>query len=301
MSIQKLFVATAAVLALAACQKTSTPAPTPAAQGVTEIAWARVALERNPHLEVVATDTDTGVFTVRDKINGTVRTIKLSEIAAVPVQELQAPRTASASAPQPESPALATTDKPATDAATDEPAVAQSSEASSDVEQSSDVTDPRLAAQGPGYTIERSDGGVKVSGPGVSIVSSGTNATATSRSENQRTSDPIVCEGRRMMHLDGRTIYADGDAIVARAGCELHITNSQIIATGTGLLVQGASVHVNNSNIQGATAAFDADGSAKMFVRGSTFNGPQRKHPYAMIQDLGGNQFRQASAGNGAE
>jgi hypothetical protein len=68
------------------------------------------------------------------------------------------------------------------------------------------------------------------------------------------------------------------------------------VASGTGLVVHGASVHISNSSIEGATASYDADGSAKIFVRGSTITGVPRRHQYAVVQDLGGNEFRQGAA-----
>ena len=145
------------------------------------------------------------------------------------------------------------------------------------------------------YKIERSDGQVRVTGPGVSIVSTQSTADAARASAAEAT-DPIVCEGRRMIHLDNRNIVVNGDAIIARGGCELHITNSRITASGTGLVVNGATVHVNNSTVEGKSASYAADGSARIFARGSTFSGQQKRHPYAVVQDLGGNDWRRAPA-----
>ena len=76
-----------------------------------------------------------------------------------------------------------------------------------------------------------------------------------------------------MLHLDNRDIYVDGDAITVRDGCEMYITNSHIVASGTGVMVQDAVVHISNSHIEGASGSFDADDRAKMYVRGSTFQG----------------------------
>ena len=60
---RSLALACSAMLALGACEG-SREAPTE--HTLAEMAWARAALERNPNLEVVATDSDAGVFTVRD-------------------------------------------------------------------------------------------------------------------------------------------------------------------------------------------------------------------------------------------
>ena len=86
-------------------------------------------------------------------------------------------------------------------------------------------------------------------------------AIATRRivgSPRQRTVDPIICEGRRMMHFDDRDIYVTGDAITVRGGCELFITNSRIVATGTGVVVRDGIAHIDNSYVEGTGASFDA-------------------------------------------
>ena len=95
-----------------------------------------------------------------------------------------------------------------------------------------------------------------------------------------------------MLQLDNRNIYVDGDAITVRGGCEMYITNSHIVASGTGIVVQDATVHVSNSHIEGASGSFHADDRAKMYVRGSTFQGVPRRAELATVQDQGGNQWR---------
>ena len=150
-------------------------------------------------------------------------------------------------------------------------------------EEASDETGP--------YTIERSDGQVKVTGPGVSIVSSGPHSTAGSAIASDQGAEPIICEGRRMVHLDNRNLIVDGDAITARGGCELHITNSRIVASGTALIVQDATVHISNSHIEGSTASFAAADGAKMFIRSSQFQGVSRRGEGATIRDQGGNRW----------
>jgi hypothetical protein len=242
--------------------------------------WAREALQRNPTIEVVATDTSAGVFTIRSKDTGEVHAVKLNELAAAPIASLTAPtRTAAATpetstaAPPPEEPAP----QPQTT-----PAAAPSSSTAS-----------MAQASTPGYKIERTDGQVKVSGPGVSIISSGGGGvSATAATAGQRNVDPIICEGPRMLHFDNRNIYVDGDAIVARGGCELYITNSRVTASGTGVVVDDAIVHIANSTIEGNAASFDASDAAKVFVRSSTFEGLPRRAQHAVVQDQGGNRWR---------
>jgi hypothetical protein len=281
--------ACAAALVLPACTKQAPVAPS--AQTATsadanaprnsgqerssELDWARAALQRNPTLELVATDTISGVFTIRNRNTGEMHTVKVSELAAVPVSSLTA-------SVRPEA------------AATDASG-AQTERSGSGTAAGPSPTpgSQTTAASMPNYTIERKDGQVRVSGPGVSIVSAGgSDVSASNAQGNQRTVEPIICEGRRMLHFDNRDIYVDGDAIVARGGCELHITNSRVAASGTGVVVGDATVHISNSTIEGSAASFDAGDGAKVFVRSSTFEGLPRRTASAVVQDQGGNHWR---------
>ena len=292
-TIRSAVAVSTAVLALAACDRISdntsaakNPAPantaTTAAEASNELAWARAALQRNPDLEVVATDSQSGVFTVRVKSTGDTRIVKLNEIVAGPVTQMAAAQPA-----QPPAEPLART-------AASEP------NAAADLLNAAPAEPQRSAATGSaatpgsglkGYTIDRSDGQTRVTGPGVSIVSSGIASATTAGNEGQRSVDPMICEGHRMLHFDSRSIYVDGDAIVARGGCELYITNSRIVAAGTGVVVRDAIVHISNSTIEGNTASFDASDEARMYLRASTFQGLPRRGEKAVVQDQGGNQW----------
>ena len=101
------------------------------------------------------------------------------------------------------------------------------------------------------------------------------------------------------MQLDNRDIYVDGDAITVRGGCELFLTNSHIVASGTGIIVQDATVHISNSTVEGGNASFQADDRAKMYVRGSTFAGVPRRAELAMVQDQGGKSGAEPRSANG--
>jgi hypothetical protein len=274
--------AIAAALALAACNRGAAPdsQSSTAAPANAELAWARAALERNPELEVVATDPQSGVVTVKHRGTGEIETVKASELAAVSPAQLKTMNVRAAPPPEPE------------------PAPSQQESATS---QTAQATAPDRGEGAPpvpgstpsGYKIERADGQVRVSGPGVSIVSSNSNATGGNQaSAGRRAVDPFICEGRRTLQLDNRDIYVDGDAITVRGGCELFLTNSHIVASGTGIVVQDATVHISNSHVEGASASFQADDRAKMYVRGSTFQGVPRRGELAMVQDQGGNKWR---------
>lgn len=272
--------AIAAALALAACNRGEAPKAEPAAAAApvatvtAELAWARAAVERNPDLEVIATDPQSGVVTVKHRSTGEVEAIKASELAAVTPSQLKPMNVQPAPAPEPE------------------PAPANNEMATAPDRGTEGAPAQTPVAGNGGYTIDRSGGQIRVSGPGVSIVSSGTNAASGNQAGSRRAVDPFICEGRRQLQLDNRDIYVDGDAITVRGGCEVFITNSHIVASGTGIVVQDAIVHVSNSHIEGASASFQADDRSKMYVRGSTFQGVSRRTELAMVQDQGGNKWR---------
>lgn len=254
--------AAAAILALAACQRAEGPtvAEAPAAPpGGSELDWARSALERNPNVEVLATDRVAGVFTLRDRGNGAVSTVKLAELAATPVAALEAAEVPDAPLPEP----VAETDTtPAEEPALD-------------------------------YTVERSGGQVRVSGPGVSIVSAAAPSAAAAAPETgPRAVDPIICDGERVMQVNNRRVVVTGDAITARNGCQLHIINSRVSGTETGVVIRDATVHITNSTVEGGTASFDAGSGARVFLQGATMKGPTRREGGAEVHEQGNNQWR---------
>jgi hypothetical protein len=276
--------AIAAVLALAACNRGEAPksAAAAATPANAELSWARAALERNPEIEVVASDPQTGVITFKHRSTGEIETVKASELAAVSPAQLRTMNMRAAPPPQPE---------PAP--SQQESATGGSQTAQATAPERGEGAAPVPGSVPSGYTIDRSDGQIRVSGPGVSIVSSGSNASASNQgSAGRRAVDPFICEGRRTLQLDNRDIYVDGDAITVRGGCELFLTNSHIVASGTGIVVQDATVHISNSHVEGASASFQADDRAKMYVRGSTFQGVPRRAELTMVQDQGGNRYR---------
>lgn len=253
------------LLALASCSGGREPpaaatAAAPERGPSAEMAWARAALDRNPGLEVLATDDAAGVFTVRERASGLVRTVKLAELAMVPTDDLAAPEPAAAvdSAAPPEAPTAQTGAEPALD-----------------------------------YTVERSGGQVRVSGPGVSIVSATAPAAKAAAAENTpRPVDPIICDGDRVMRINDRTIVVTGDAITARNGCQLYVTNSRITATGTAVVVRDGTAHITNSTIEGGVASFDAGAGAKVFLQGATMKGTIRRDDGAEVHEQGNNRWR---------
>lgn len=282
-----------ALAVLSACNRGSDQAPVIPTEPA-ELTWARSALERNPQLEVLASDAQTRVFTVRNRASGQIETINLNDLAAAPIAQLKTPASPPAIAAPPAATSLPA---PASVAATNaqEPAGLErsASEQQQVIDSSPAAAAERAQASDANYTIDRTGGQLRVSGPGVSIVSSGNRATSGSMNiAGVRAAEPIICEGKRLLKIDDRNIYVDGDAIIARGGCELYITNSRIIASGTGLIVEDALVHIANSHIEGANGSFNATDRAKMYVRTSTFQGVPRRTEFASVLDQGGNQWR---------
>ena len=140
-------------------------------------------------------------------------------------------------------------------------------------------------------------GRVLAKGPGYSIVAT-SHGAAHQASETKVTDapvealhEPIVCQGQRVLNIDNRDIRFDGNAITAEDGCELHITNSRISAGGIAIRARNASVHIENSEIDGRKASIDAAGGAQIYAEASTFRGAARRLGEAAIHDLGNNAW----------
>jgi len=249
--------------------------------------WARAALERNDRLEVVAADPHSGTFTVRVKDTGELRMVRADQLIAGP----SLPATASAAVA-----ATARTAAPAVTAAVtaDNGPVAGAGEAASPQDSNAQSPPPAAAAQaatagggrvlkeGPGYTIKAASTVAPAAGGRVR------DSTVTSAAVERR-HEPIVCQGARLLHIDNRNLEFDGDAVSAQDGCEIHITNSHISATGVGVTARAANVHIDNSLIEGDTASIDASDGAQVYAASSRFRGLSRRLDTAAFHDLGGN------------
>ncbi|HEY4210463.1 MAG TPA: hypothetical protein VGM84_03180 [Steroidobacteraceae bacterium] len=309
----KLLTASVAValLALSGCSKLS--------GGPDQMSWAREALQRNPQLEVVATDAQNSSFTVRSKETGELQVVRADQlVAALPgdtkaaaAGTAQAPATASTAGPsQPATPPgepAAASDQPAPDrtvAPGEAAAPADAGEAAgggtnppervADVHPSGSAAQPApAAAAGPGHVI--------ASGPGYSLAASSRSqrrptvaaaspaASAARAGAVEQRHEPIVCQGQRFLQIDNRNLSFDGDAVSAEDGCEVHITNSHITAKGVGVLARKAEVHIENSQIEGDSGSVDASEGAQVYAAFSTFKGLRRRLDDAAFHDMGGN------------
>ena len=280
-------------LALAACSR----------QGQDEMSWARAALERNQRLEIVAADRETRTFTVRNKDTGELSMVRADQLIA------------GAAAPGSPGPPPATSPAaPAASAATAAPAAAAAAQAitppapaAGEAGESGEAGEAPAApapapkafasrALQPGGQARPVPGQVLEAGPGYSIEAGSNPApaavvreAAASGSAVELRHEPIVCQGQRLLHIDNRNLQFDGDAVSAQDGCEIHITNSRIRATGVGVSARAANVHIDNSLIEGDTASIDASDGAQIYTASSRFRGLSRRLDTAAVHDLGGN------------
>ncbi len=273
-------IACAGLLVLAACGR----------EGQDEMSWARAALERNKSLEIVAADQQSRTFTVRLKDTGELRTVRSDEVVASPAAAAPADATRPARESQPRAePAAAPGEQALAETATGgEPAAPAearitrpepvlTSESSTGLER---VAPGRVLESGPGYTITAAQPAT----PGAARM-----RESASSAPLEHRHEPIVCQGSRLLHIDNRNLVFDGDAVSAMDGCEIHITNSHISASGVGVAARAANVHIDNSQIEGEQASIDASEGAQVYAASSRFKGLSRRLDTAAVHDLGGN------------
>ena len=261
-----------ALVALAAC----------APEGQDEMSWARAALARNDRIEVVAADRQSGTFTVRVKDTGELRMVRADQLIAGPALPANAPAAAAGTAAPPAATPVTAEDGPLASAG--EAAVRQDAkpQAAAPAGTRADTAGGRVLKEGPGYTIKAASTAAPAAGGRVR------DSTVTSAAVERR-HEPIVCQGSRLLHIDNRNLEFDGDAVSAQDGCEIHITNSHISATGVGVTARHANVHIDNSLIEGDTASIDASDGAQVYAASSRFRGLRRRLDTAAFHDLGGN------------
>ena len=264
-----------ALLHIAACAR----------EGQDEMGWARAALERNDRIEVVSADPQSRTFTVRVKDTGELRMVRADQVIAGPTLPATAPAaatTAGTAAPAASAPVTAENGPVrAGEAAAPADSNAQSGPPAA-AAQAETAGGGRVLKEGPGYTIKAASTAAPAAGGRVrdSVVTS---------AAVERRHEPIVCQGSRLLHIDNRNLEFDGDAVSAQDGCEIHITNSHISATGVGVTARAANVHIDNSLIEGDAASIDASDGAQVYAASSRFRGLSRRLDTAAFHDLGGN------------
>ena len=275
-----------------------------AREGQDQMRWARAALERNGQVEVVAADQQSHSFTVRVKDTGELRVVSADQLIAQP------PGTVTAVPAATPAPAVAAATPPAAPAPPAEQEPAQYGEAARPAEpvyEHAQAPGGRVLESGPGYSIQAAgaapvaakpaENQLLQSGPGYSIKAGAAAAPVVARTRDtsvtsaalERRHEPIICQGDRMLHIDNRNLQFDGDAVSAQDGCEIHITNSHITATGVGVQARAANVHIDNSLIEGDAGSLDLSDGAQAYAASSHFKGLSRRLDSASFHDLGGN------------
>ena len=276
--------ASLSMILLAACGKQ---------EQISEVDWAKAALARNPALEIVSTDETAGTFSVRDTTTGAMYKLHTQELMAAPLPSklvsTATPAAAPARRPRPR--------RRMTQRSLSKPGAEQTTEAVAAVRGSG-----QQLAEGPGYSISRGHAQDTaptntIEGPGYSITREApatarpmTPSTETVVATEKRT-DPIICQGDRLMRIDGETMEFTGDAVIAEKGCDLYISNANIRAGGVGIIARQARVHIVNSTIGGTRGSYEVSDGAELYAARSTFSGIGRRFDTAAMNDLGGNEY----------
>ncbi len=282
----RIALASLPLVLLAACGKQ---------EQVREVDWAKAALARNPALEILSTDEASGTFSVRDTTTGATYKLQTSELMAAPLPAKVAQNNVPATpAPAPVAPRhpRGTRRRAGRGRSQTTDAVAAVRGSGESLVEGPGYSITRGAAQdsaasttsmeGPGYSITREGSATRQSQPDAEAVASGV----------EKRTDPIVCQGDRLMRIDGETIEFTGDAVIAENGCDLYISNARIRAGGVGIIARQARVHIVNSTIGGTLGSYEASQGAEIYVARSTFAGVGRRFDTATMNDLGGNEYQ---------
>jgi len=295
-----------------------------------ETEWARAALERNPNLTIVASDADAKTFTVQVKGSNELRVVRVDQLIGNVPSDGVAPIVAEPASTAPATtppvadavPAPEATE-PAADTSRERPAdqvnarlasstpqtglapgsmevknakgeVLASGDAANANAPATDIANATAAgrnvlASGPGYSITAGDAS---RGKRPLRLAEATELKPAAGGAVERRYEPMICQGNRLVHIDGRNLEFEGDAIAALDGCEIHITNSHIIAHGLGLSARAANVHIKNSVIEGDAGSVSASEGAKVYTQQSTFKGLSRRLDSATFTDLGGTTWK---------
>jgi hypothetical protein len=143
----------------------------------------------------------------------------------------------------------------------------------------------KVLASGPGYSVSA---GSKGAGRPLRFAEAAPAVKSPANTVLERRYEPMICQGSRLLHLDNRNLEFEGDALSVLDGCEIHITNSHIIARGVGVFARAANVYIKNSIIEGDSGSVSASEGAKIFTQQSTFKGLSRRLDTATFTDLGG-------------
>src|SRR5262245_57102063 len=230
--------------------------------GHSDTEFARAALERNPELTIVASDAEAKTFTVQKKGSNELHVVRVDEVIGTVPSTGEAPRVsesaappavAEATPPAPASePATANSGEPAapvgapaaaatgpqgsgqlTKSSTGEvlasigskgeggasvPAAEPGAAAAAENAATAAGANKRLLASGPGYSITAGE----PRGNRQLRLAEATELKSPVNVQVERRYEPIICQGNRLVQIDGRNLEFEGDAVAALDGCEIH-------------------------------------------------------------------------------
>ena len=269
------------------------------------VAVAQVAVRANPDLELLATDEQQGVLTVRLKRSNRVVTVRADAVVAGTafrdVDMSAAPPAAAAAAPQPE-PAPAASDAAHAAAAaplTAPPAATAAARPSAAPPvqpqartRPAPASSPAAEAQPPARGAEPpAPTAVAPAPPPQTQARTAGEGANIDESKLKRRTDPVQCRGVELVKLDGVLLEADRVAVEALGQCRVQITNSKIVGRVALMTAGNATATVENSIIEGGVA-IQVTGTSSSAVRSSTIRGRVQKLQSGAVRDLGQNLWR---------
>jgi hypothetical protein len=101
---------------------------------------------------------------------------------------------------------------------------------------------------------------------------------------------PISCTANQTVDLDGALLKVDSGAIVITGNCQVHVSNSRVVARAAVAASGNASVTFENCIVEGALSL---TGNAVVSFKQSTVRGAGRRLQSAgKVKDLGHNVWK---------
>lgn len=293
-----------AYVSLTACMLLAVGTAACSSGGDDKVSVAQVAVRANPDLELMATDAQQGVLTVRVRSTQQVLTVKVDDvIAGTAFANLQA-----AAAPAPAAEAAPAASGGRLEVNTPGAKVTMGG---GDGKGSVKVETPGGSASASGGTGEVAsardrlrDAAERVGGSSRAAESSGSAAPAAAPAPSpapaprrdeatlRRRSAPVSCNGKDSVRLENVLLEVDSVAVSANGHCNVLISGSHIIGRLGGVAVNGnATVTIEDSQIE-APVAFSVNGDGEVSVEGSRIEGAVQSRRKSSVRDLGRNVWR---------
>lgn len=274
-----------------------------AARNSDPVSVAQVAVRANPDLELVATDTQQGVLTVRIKRTARVVTVRADDVVAgtafrdldktdpapaqpAPAAADPAPAASMAMATAPAMTASAPV-APVSTSAAHAPAASKAAPAAT-VERAHDVAPAAAVAPQAPRTAPADPPAMAPVAEARSSAAPGANID---ESKLKKRTSAVQCTAIQSVDLDGVLIDVDKVAVQALGQCQMRIKNSKLVGRIALQVTGNATVTLENSILKGVVA-IQGTGATVISVRSSTITGTVQKLQSANVEDLGQNVWR---------